>query len=45
MERVLHDDWLIRLGENSSVQSLEHLPAMLSSATPKLFSRKISRRL
>ena len=31
MVRVLHDDWPIGLGENTSYQTLKHLAAMLYS--------------
>ena len=29
VERILHDDWSIRLGENRSEQTLKHMAAML----------------
>ena len=30
MVRILHDDWSLRFGENTSDQTLRHLTAMLS---------------
>ena len=45
--RVLHDDWLIRLGENIPDRALKHLAAMISKAifelclhsTPQILNR------
>ena len=42
MERILHDDWSIRFGENRSDQLLKHLAAMHTVKTLSIaYSKQI----
>ena len=42
MERIVHDDWSIRLGENISDQSDKHWAALLAERLLMIISTKLS---
>ena len=42
MERILHDDWSVRLGENRSDQPFKHLADMLCNALFDVYLEALS---